>query len=216
MDTTEPQETAIKNIIFDLGGILVGFDQSRSIAAFGHIGASNVASYIETHRTEDLFLGIELGRISTAEFCDEARRLSHCAVTDDQIEAAWNALLTEIPPHKLRALDRLRERYRLFMLSNNNEMHWRRCEQLCREASGRDLESYFERCFLSHRMGMAKPSAEIFAEVLRQTGLNPAATLFIDDGKDNCLAAERAGFVVFHDPDGSRWETMLNRKISTE
>jgi len=201
-----------KNIVFDLGGILVGLDSARSIAAFREIGATSVASYIEDHRTEDLFLDIELGRATTAQFCREVRRIARCEATDAQIEQAWDALLTHIPAPKLRAIDQLKDRYRLFLLSNTNQMHWNHCQRLALEASGRRLDSYFERCFLSYEMGMAKPSREIFAAMLRMANLNAAETLFIDDTEDNCLSARAMGIDALHDPDGTLWERQLGKQ----
>lgn len=201
----------IRNIIFDLGGILVGLDPKRSIAAFREIGAMDVASYIEDHRTEDLFLDIELGCATTERFCQSVRDIAHCQASDREIIGAWNALLTQFQPHKLETLKQLSKHYRLFLLSNTNDMHWQHCRRLCQEASGRDLCHYFSRCFLSYEMGMAKPSVEIFAETLRQADLKAEETLFIDDTKANCQAAEEIGITSLFDPDGTHWEEELTR-----
>ena len=104
----------IKNIIFDLGGVLVGLDPKRCIEAFRKVGCGVLANYVEEHRTEDLFLDTELGRISQEEFCNEVRRLSLTDTEDKDIVWAWNQLLTDIPVSKLRLLQRLRaEGYRV-------------------------------------------------------------------------------------------------------
>ena len=55
----------IKNIIFDLGGVLVGLDPKRCIEAFRKVGCGVLANYVEEHRTEDLFLDTELQRGET-------------------------------------------------------------------------------------------------------------------------------------------------------
>ena len=98
-----------KNIIFDLGCVLVGLNPERCIKAFKEIGCGAIATYVEEHRTEDLFLDTELGRISQAQFCDEVRRLSGSTTSDADIVWAWNQLLTGIPLEKLQliALKRL-------------------------------------------------------------------------------------------------------------
>lgn len=199
----------LKNIIFDLGGIIVGLNPKQSIAAFREIGASDVASYIEDHRTEDLFLDIEVGRKTTAEFCNEVRTIAQCQATDAQIEAAWNSLIKPMPLHKVQMLEQLSTHYQLFLLSNTNEMHWNHCQRLCQEAAGRRLDSYFKRCFLSYEMGMAKPSHEIFAQVVAQAGIVASETLFVDDTKVNCQAAEAVGLHSLHDPLGTLWTTKL-------
>ena len=66
----------IKNIIFDLGGVLVGLDGQRSIHAFDALGCQAISRYIEEHRTEDLFYRIEIGLATTEEFCDEVRQMT--------------------------------------------------------------------------------------------------------------------------------------------
>ena len=201
----------IKNIVFDLGGVLVGLDPERCIEAFREIGCGEIAFYVEEHRTEDLFLDTELGRITRAQFCDEVRRLcgGDRAATlpgDDRIVWAWNRLLTTIPDEKKARLLQLRERgYRLFLLSNTNEMHWTLCRDELFGYRGHTASDYFERIFLSYEMHLAKPSAEIFRETLRQTGINAGETLFIDDSELNCHAAEEVGITTLHENTGHRW-----------
>ena len=117
-----------KNIIFDLGRILVGLDNERCIAAFERVGLEKIAFYVREHRVEDLFLAAEVGDITTPQFCDEVRRLCQCSVPDADIIWAWNELLTGIPDAKKEALLALRRSgHRLFLLSNTNFMHWDKC-----------------------------------------------------------------------------------------
>lgn len=193
-----------KNIIFDLGGVLVGLDPQRCIEAFRKVGCGVLASYVEEHRTEDLFLETELGRISEADFCDEVRSLSHTETSDQDIVWAWNQLLTTIPVTKLRLLDRLRaEGHRLFLLSNTNVMHWTFCRDHLFTIDGKTPDSYFERIFLSYEMHLAKPDTAIFAEAMRQAGLKAEATVFVDDREENCLAAHSLGIETVLLKDGN-------------
>lgn len=195
-----------KNIIFDLGGVLVGLDPKRCIDAFRKIGCGILASYVEEHRTEDLFLDTELGRISQKEFCSEVRRLSNTDTCDEDIVWAWNQLLTDIPVAKLRLLQRLRASgYRLFLLSNTNVMHWSLCRDRLFTVDGHCATDYFDGIFLSYEMHLAKPDTEIFRECLRQAGINGSDTLFVDDRKENCMAAEEAGISTLHETTGSKW-----------
>ena len=200
----------IKNIIFDLGGVLVGLDSARCINAFRQIGCDDVAVYVEQHRTEDLFLDIELGRATTQDFCQEVRTMSHCDVADEQIVWAWNQLLTSVAAEKKARLKALASRYRLFLLSNTNEMHWQKCRDellASHEGSG---EEYFERVFLSFEMHKKKPDADIFRQTLRDAGITAAETLFIDDSADNCRTAASLGLTVMHETSGSDWLSLLN------
>ncbi len=195
----------IKNIIFDLGGVLVGLDSARCISAFRQIGCGGIAVYVEQHRTEDLFLDIELGRATTQDFCREVRSISHCDAADTQIIWAWNRLLTAVADEKKARLMQLRRHYRLFLLSNTNEMHWQKCrDELlpCVECGGAD---YFERVFLSYEMQKKKPDADIFCQALHDAGIAAAETLFIDDSADNCRTAAGLGMATLHETTGYDW-----------
>lgn len=206
----------IRNIIFDLGGVLCGLSSERCIAALHQIGADAIAFYVEEHRVEDLFLQAELGKISTREFCDEVRRISGKDLSDESIVWAWNELLTGISHERRARLLSLSRRYRLFILSNTNDMHWQKCareffpycpapdtpEEDCRMYG---VDDYFDKVFLSYQLQLAKPSEEIFHRVLTDAGLEASETLFIDDSKVNCEAAGRLGIQTFHNEHIDDW-----------
>ena len=196
----------IKNIIFDMGGVLVGLDAARCAAAFREIGCGKIVAYVEEHRTEDLFLDTELGRIDTHAFCDEVRRICCSDTSDERIVWAWNELLVATPKEKLSRLAKLKEQgYRLFLLSNTNAMHWQRCRDDFFTADGLSADDYFERVFLSFEMHLAKPSPGIFLEALREADIDAASTLFIDDSEVNCRAAESVGINALVENTGHRW-----------
>ena len=203
------QKKEIRNLVFDLGVVLVDLDKQRCVEAFRQIGAADIAYYVEHHLTEDLFFDVEVGRITTAQFCDEVRRRACCTATDEQIVWAWNQLLTGIATEKIDRLEALSRRYRLFLLSNTNEMHWLKCARdffPCRDLTA---DTLFERIFLSYEMGLAKPDAAIFQTVLDVAALNPAETLFIDDNQSNCATARQLGISTFHETTGRDWLEQL-------
>lgn len=183
----------VKNIIFDLGGVLAGLDGPRCISAFDAIGCEKVSYYVEHHLTKDLFYDIEVGNMPTSGFCDEVRRLTGRNVSDEQVVWAWNQLLTGISERRLERLLQLRGKYRLFLLSNTNEMHWQLCKDDFFAYSGHRVDDLFEQTFVSYEMHLSKPSKEIFSEVLRQAGILPSETLFIDDSKVNIEGAASLG-----------------------
>lgn len=200
----------IHNIIFDLGGVLVGLDGGRCIRAFEQIGCTAIADYVKEHRTEDLFLEIERGLITTGQFCDEVRRICQCSATDEQIVWAWNELLTTIPDTKKERLLRLRAAgYRLFLLSNTNEMHWDRACRLLEYGEYRAAD-YFEHAYLSNEMNLVKPDPAIYAAVLAQSGLKAEETLFIDDREENLTVAATLGIQTFHERPDHRWEDYIS------
>lgn len=195
----------IKNIIFDMGGVLVGFDKQRCIDAFETIGAHEVAAYVRDFRTEDLFERIEIGDATTEQFCDEARKICGIDVDDQAIIDAWNALLTPCIEEKKQRLLALRSQYRLFLLSNTNEMHWLHCRDRLIGSAQRPINHYFEDCFLSYEMHMIKPSEEIYREVLHRANIKAEETLFIDDSAVNLEAAAHVGLHTFLESTNHHW-----------
>lgn len=199
----------IKNIVFDLGGVLCGLDAERCIRAFHQIGAEEVAVYVEEHRVEDLFLQSELGYITTEEFCEEVRRITQRPIDDEKIVWAWNELLTGITDERRQAVMELSKTYRLFVLSNTNDMHWKKWEASSLLPLKGEVfkDGVFEKCFLSYELHLAKPSREIFEAVLQQADIKADETLFIDDSLKNCEAAQALGIHTYHNQHINDWLT---------
>ena len=197
----------IKNIVFDLGGVLCGLDAERCIRAFHQIGAEEVAVYVEEHRVEDLFLQSELGYITTQEFCEEVRRITQRPIDDEKIVWAWNELLTGITDERRQAVMELSKTYRLFVLSNTNDMHWKKWEASSLLPLKGEVfkDGVFEKCFLSYELHLAKPQREIFEAVLQQADIKADETLFIDDSLKNCQAAEALGIHTYHNQHINDW-----------
>ena len=201
----------IKNIVFDLGGVLCGLDAERCIRAFHQIGAEEVAVYVEEHRVEDLFLQSELGYITTEEFCEEVRRITQRPIDDEKIVWAWNELLTGITPERRQAVMELSKTYRLFVLSNTNDMHWKKWEASSLLPLKGEVfkDGVFEKCFLSYELHLAKPQREIFETVLQQADIKADETLFIDDSLKNCEAAQALGIHTYHNHHINDWLTWI-------
>ncbi len=204
----------IKNIIFDMGGVLFKLNPERCISAFETIGANKTAVYVKECRTEDLFHMIEVGNGTTDDFCNEVRKLDGLNVTNDEIIDAWNALLDSTSDHKRTALKQLKkEGYRLFLLSNTNHMHWHKAANELIPAIGESVDDYFEKIFLSYEMGMRKPDTSIFQMAVDAAGLNPEETIFIDDSELNLKGAASIGLNTFHETTGHRWTELLKKAL---
>ncbi|MBQ6186544.1 MAG: HAD family phosphatase [Prevotella sp.] len=208
------EKNEIKNIVFDLGGVLVGLDGQRCIKAFEAIGCGDVANYVKEHRVEDLFLEQELGRITSAEFCDEVRRICQCDATDEQISWAWNELLTPISDEKLNMLAMLSGRDRVFLLSNTNDIHWQKSAKDFFHCNDDRCRKYFEKLFLSYEIHLAKPQREIFEYVRDVARIEPEETIFIDDSVKNCESAAAVGYNVIHEQSGTDWLRKLQELLA--
>ena len=207
----------IKNVVFDLGGVLVGLDFDRCTAAFRSLGMDAVAELINPCYPAEMIGRLEHGDITFHEACDEMRRLSGTPkVTDDEIARAYGAFLTEIPVEKLRQIDRLRRRgFRTYVLSNNNpaSMEVIRGEFT---ADGHTMDDYFDKVYLSYELRELKPSEAIFRKVIADSGIVPAQTLFIDDGQKNVDAAQALGFAVYKPAPGEDFGHLLEEITATK
>lgn len=206
--------TGIRNIIFDMGGVLFDLNAARCVSAFEALGAYRTASYVRDFRTEDLFYLIEMSSGTTAQFCREVRSLDGITASDSEITAAWNALLEPTPQRKRDLLHELKAAgYRLLLLSNTNEIHWQRAKTLIAGTEG-DVNDIFDRIFLSCEMHLRKPDKEIFRRVIGEAAICPEDTLFVDDNAANLAAAAQLGIRTFLETDGHRWVDLIKTALS--
>lgn len=185
----------IRNIIFDYGNVIFTIDFSLAQQAFTDLGVQDVDK-LYGHKGQDrLFDDFDRGTISSAQFREGVRKLAQKPeLTDDQIDGAWNALLIGVPPGNHELLIQCKERYRTFLLSNNNEIHYAWIlDHLRRENGLEGNDDFFEKSYYSHLVGIRKPSPEIFESVLSENGLDPVETLFIDDSPQHLEVAGRLG-----------------------
>jgi putative hydrolase of the HAD superfamily len=199
-----------KNIIFDLGNVIVRLDESATMQAFEQLGLGKFEHVRDNPETLKLFQGMGLGLISNEEYFSAFRHIAREDLTDEQIANATNAMLRYIPDVKKQKLMDLRKAgYRTFLLSNTIDLHWRYCCENLFAMGPYSVDDYFERTFVSQEMHMKKPNDDIFQEVIRETGICPTETLFIDDLMVNCQAAERNGMHAFHNKDFDDWMTLF-------
>lgn len=195
-----------KNIIFDLGNVLVKLNPEGCIGAFKAIGMGELVDSNPQSEGMKLMSKLGVGMITTEEFCEAARKLTGTDVMNGEIINAANKMLVEIPDEKKARLLQLKKAgYRLFLLSNTIDVHWDYCVEHLFPYQKYGVEDYFEQCFLSQRMHLAKPNARIYEEVIRQANIHPDETLFIDDLKENCEAAEKLGIHTFQNVNFDDW-----------
>ena len=184
----------INHIIFDLGGVILNIDYKLTEQAFIEAGVTDFPALYSRLKQSDLFDRLEVGTVSRGEFIDEMRKLAGPNVTDAQILSAWNAMLLDFPVRRLQILQQLRLYYDLFLLSNTNEVHEEAFNQILLRSHGiPNIGVFFDKVYLSHRVGMRKPNKEIFERVLSDNGLKPEDTLFIDDSPQHIAGAKEAG-----------------------
>jgi epoxide hydrolase-like predicted phosphatase len=201
----------IKNIIFDMGGVILNLDFKKTELAFAALGIGNFNEYYTLQTVTPIFEKLEIGEITPEIFCDEFRKLVELPLTDEQIIKAWNALLLDFPPEKIKWLKEIKSRYNIYLLSNTNEIHYNSFTKTFKEQlSNGNFDDLFIKAYYSHKMGLRKPSKEIFEAVLEEQGINAAETLFIDDSEANIEAAKSVGLQTIHLPSP---KTILELKL---
>ncbi|MFT4533964.1 MAG: HAD superfamily hydrolase (TIGR01549 family) [Saprospiraceae bacterium] len=193
----------IKNIIFDFGGVLLNLDQELTFSELSEVtGIPMTSEDIPAHIFKVL-LGYEKGEINTETFLWHLQKESTTLIPQpDRLIKAWNAMLLGWDPGKFDFLLELRKDYKVFLLSNTNELHieWV-LRDLKKNHNITDFDTrFFDRTFYSHKMKMRKPEEQIYRTVIEETGVNASETLFIDDNKNNVSAAISAGWkAILHD-----------------
>lgn len=187
--------TGIKNIIFDLGGVIINLDNRRTEEAFTALGVRNFRDYFGHGFAASFFKEYEIGRITDQEFVQSIRQLGGIGqVPDKEIIRSWNALLLDFPVERVQLLKELGQAYRIFLFSNTNALHLTALRQIWADSiGGAPLDDYFEKTYYSHLMGMRKPDRQSFEYILKENDLKGQETLFVDDAIVNVEGAEQAG-----------------------
>ena len=199
---------SIRNIIFDLGGVILNINPQLTVEAFRNLGWKDFFEEKNQTLNKDLFYNLEMGQLSPEAFRENVRINTAHYISNIEIDTAWSAMLLDIPAERVRYLEDLRKDYNLFLLSNTNEIHRMIFHKNFEDKYGYSLFGLFERNFYSHEMGLRKPNPLIFVKALKDAGLLPDETLFIDDMKENTDAALTTGMRVLHIEPGTLLERL--------
>lgn len=189
----------IRNVVLDLGGVILELDVNRSIELLSVLGLQEEENLDIIFSKYPFFLKFETGRISPDEFIDAlAAQLGDHTLKEKIIEA-WNAMILGFQPDTIKLLTQLREKYRLFLLSNTNAIHEVYYNDILHMKHGiPNLTDIFEKVYYSHDVNMRKPDHEIFQHVLADSRLNARETLYIDDTEVHVKAAMDLGVHAYH------------------
>jgi glucose-1-phosphatase len=184
----------IKNIIFDLGGVLLDIDYGKTIHAFHELGIPEFEKMFTQFHADEFFSAFETGLMSRDEFLSHIRNSVSQPVSDGEITTAWNAMMLGFRSDCLPTLDKLSKEYSLFVLSNTNSIHLDCFREIFTRDTGLPLlEKYFSKCWYSHVIGLRKPQKAVYEFVLQDGGLKASETLFIDDTPANITVAGELG-----------------------
>lgn len=201
------QTAGIKNIIFDLGAVLIDIDFRKVTLAFEKIGIKNFDKQFSQLSATGLFENLETGRISNNEFYQQMIAQAGHGVGERDIEHAWNAILQDFRVSSLQHLNLIKPHYRLYLLSNTNDIHLKKVNEILFRQTGRQqLDDFFIKAYYSHKVGLRKPGEAIFKHVLEDAGISASESFFIDDAAPNVETALRLGIRTHHLLPGERIE----------
>lgn len=183
----------IKNIIFDFGDVFLNLDKAGPSKILKKKGIEAIST-----EDEELLRAYEVGKATSEEVILHFNKTY--SLKDDEFKMIWNSMLLDFPNHRFDFLTTLKStnKYRLFLLSNTNEIHidWVKADW------GRErydeFKSCFEKFYLSHEIHLRKPNTDIYEFVLSENQLKPEETFFFDDTKENTDAASELGIKTWN------------------
>lgn len=187
----------IRNIIFDLGGVVIDLDRRRAVAALEELGVADANSLLGEYEQKGPFLMLETGEYTSSQLFDTILPLCRPGTTTTDIRDAFEQFLVALPVERLRLIQTLREKgYRVFVLSNTNPImynHW--IEEAFRQ-DGKTVNDYFDGIVASFQERTCKPDPQIFRNLVERYNLNPDETLMLDDSEANCQSARSIGLTA--------------------
>jgi len=192
------QAPNFRNILFDLGGVILDINVQATLKLFYELGLPAEFMQYPHSMTTDLFYKYETGKLDTDQFRNEIRRRAGIEMSDQTFDEAWNAMLVRIPEERTSLLKRLSKPYNLYMLSNTSELHVKVFEKMYLDAAGESMQEVFKKIYYSHEIGWHKPDPEAWEYVIKDAAIIPGETLFLDDNIHNIKAAQELGFQAIH------------------
>ena len=195
----------VKNIIFDLGNVIIDLDIDRTWLQLNHwLGDNYEAELKKLTANEDIFIQFEVGKISEETFFQTLRNTTEYPLSIRQLKEAWNSMLLQIPETRFGMLSRLKEKYNVYLLSNTNETHVAWVDGYLQTVYGFTIhdfdERFFHKSYYSHLINLRKPNENIYEFVLQDANLKAEETLFVDDNFQNIEGAKRVGLqTILHE-----------------
>ncbi len=200
----------VKNILFDLGGVIMTIDQPSAVKRFKEIGLEDAEKRLDPYTQSGIFGDLEEGKISASQFIQELSGMVGRQLTFEECKYAWRGYTKEVPMRNIKVLDRLKaDGYRLILLSNTNPfmMDWGMSKDF--SGDGRSIDSFFSSMYMSYKLGMMKPDERIFKLIVERENIEPYETLFVDDGPKNVMIGEKLGFQTMCPENGEDWTSKI-------
>lgn len=203
----------IRNIIFDLGGVLLNINPKKTIEAFGKLGMEQLVGDKGLSYDHEIFYLMEQGKITSDEFRKGVLQLLPNRISFQEIDAAWTAMLLDFPAIRVELVKNLRKDFKIYLFSNTNAIHVDKFHSNFRNQHGFEVSTLFDKDFYSNEIGYRKPSPESYQEIIRLSGIDPEESLFIDDSHQNIESAIASGLKGFWLEPGQTVENLFQKYI---
>jgi glucose-1-phosphatase len=205
----------VKNVILDLGGVLVDINPQKTYSALNRILSPEFADTIQWEEIPEVVLAMETGRWKKHEFIEHLSRVCKPDVIEEEIIDAWCAMILEFPHERVDMVKSLSENYQVYLLSNTNVFHIKYFEKEFKNRYHFSLHQLFTKIYYSSEIGLRKPDVESFLFVLNDAGIKAAETIMVDDREDNCTIAESLGMRSLKVPEKSGLEAVIDQLLSS-
>ncbi len=200
----------IDNLIIDFGVVICDLDIFACVKPFESMGFANVRECLSSHSQKGVFGDADSGKKCAKEFCEEIRNIcKNKNLSDKEIISAWTSVILDVPRYKLDLLFELKKHYRMFLLSNINDMIWEHVKDAHFSYKNRTPEDYFEKFYLSYQLHISKPDPKIMEHVLSDSGIDPKRSMLIDDALANCKMAETFGLKTYAPKPQEDWSHLF-------
>lgn len=182
--------TEIKAVVFDLGMVLIPFNYDFALNRLNLLKPGSGEKVMEfVKENYHHFRAFEAGKMSEDEFITMLMKAGEVeGIIDRERFCYIYSEIFSINYDVAELLERLKQNYRLFLLSNTNSVHKKYGYENFK------FLRHFEKLFLSHEIGHVKPEPEIYRAVEKYSGLKPEEHLFIDDIMDYAEGARNCGW----------------------
>ena len=191
--------TKIKNIIFDLGGVILDIDENVVYKELEKMGIE-ISELAHSKEFVEILSKFDTGIYTAATFRKKTKQfIGQEKMTDEKFDSIWNAMLLDIPRERIEAIEKVKKHYKIFLMSNTNVIHY---DLYVRDLQLRfgynEFDELFNKSYFSFAEHLEKPDPRFFELILDHEGLLPEETLFIDDKAENIETAKSLGIKTYH------------------
>jgi putative hydrolase of the HAD superfamily len=205
--------STIKSIVFDLGGVIIDLDITRSIRRFEALGIRSISEILDPYEQRGVFLELERGEMDPPTFCRALSRYAGRELSLEEVGYAWMGFIVDVPLYKLDYILELKKTHRVYLLSNTNAFIFDWAQTSAFSPAGFPIAHYFDAMYVSYKIGITKPDPRIFEYILKDGGMAAAGTLFVDDGERNIAVARSLGMRTYQPRNGEDWREAVGRLL---